>query len=751
MMKSQPQRKQPKLHFILLCLSVFFLTGQVGIVRPPPAQAGAGSFLVKDDHWTNPKSTLKSPAPAPGMTISSMSPPTIPPTAAIRPALAPPAASAQDFTIIVLPDTQYYSKSHPDIYMSQTQWIVDNQAALNIVHVVHEGDIVQDPDVESQWIKAEAAMSLLESATSPLYPDGIPYGVLPGNHDQPTTLYNEYFGVSRFQGREYYGGHYSNKNDNNFTLFSAGGMDFIVINLEYKAGDNVLAWANNLLQTYSDRRGIAVEHSLIDNNGDFDWWGLKTYNALKGNPNLFLMLAGHKAEEGRRQDIFNGNTVHTLLANYQTRTNGGNGWLRIMTFSPTNNQIQVETYSPYLDQFERDANSEFTLYYPMAADLMVSGNVSSTPAVAGAPLSYTLTVANNGPLDATGVALTNTLPAGITFISATPGDDCTEAEGIVSCNLANLAAGDSAQVAIQVTVDPAARGTLDNITSVTGNEPDSNIANNTTAQETLVSAETDLAITKTASSDPVIAGNTLSYTLTITNSGPSNATGVTLDTLPTGATFVSATPSSNCTDAGGIMRCDLANLAAGASTQVAIQVTVDPVARGTLSNIASVADNEFDPNPGNNTVAVETMVASMADLSISQDSQPGPASVGTTLSYELSLSNAGPSSAAMVTVANSLPAGLVYNSAGSSQGNCLEAGGMVTCNLGPLGPGAAATVTIVVTPTIAGTVANTASVVGSEPDPNPNNNVSTRDITINDMDPPNEPDIVKVYLPLIFR
>ena len=77
------------------------------------------------------------------------------------------------------------------------------------------------------------------------------------------------------------------------------------------------------------------------------------------------MLAGHRHGEGRRTDIFNGNTVHTLLSDYQGRANGGDGWLRILEFSPANNQIRVRTYSPSLNQFETDADSEFTLSYDM--------------------------------------------------------------------------------------------------------------------------------------------------------------------------------------------------------------------------------------------------------------------------------------------------------------------------------------------------------------------------------------------------
>ncbi len=293
-----------------------------------------------------------------------------------------------DFTIIALPDTQYYSQSFPEIFEAQTQWIVDNQEAMNIVFVTQLGDCVENGDGTpenpntQEWLNADLAMSLLEGPVTTMLPDGIPYGIPVGNHDQGTgngatgvtTLYNEFFGESRFQGRLYYGGHFGTKNDNHFELFSTSGMDFIVIHLEYdKSMDPngaVLVWADDLLKTYSDRRAIVISHHIIGSNssGDvtsFGTQGQAVYDALKDNANLFLMLAGHVFGEGRRQDAFNGNTVHTLLSNYQTRANGGDGWLRILEFSPANNEIWVKTYSPWLDQFETDSSSEFVLTYDM--------------------------------------------------------------------------------------------------------------------------------------------------------------------------------------------------------------------------------------------------------------------------------------------------------------------------------------------------------------------------------------------------
>jgi hypothetical protein len=287
-------------------------------------------------------------------------------------------AFAENFTIIVLPDTQNYASWYPDTFSTQTQWIVDNRENLNIVYVAHVGDIVNIAGSEIEWKSASASMSLLEDPIATGMEDGIPYGVVPGNHDKPTTApgyYNTYFGISRFSGRSYYGDTFDSDNDDNYTLFSAGGMNFIVINLNYGRPDTaILNWAESLLKTYSERRAIVVSHYLLDIDGNFSIQGQKTYDALKNNSNLFLMLCGHRHGEALREEEHNGSTVNILLANYQTLPNGGDGWLRILEFSPAKDEITIKTYSPLLNKCGTDTVmgndttfQEFTISYNMVA------------------------------------------------------------------------------------------------------------------------------------------------------------------------------------------------------------------------------------------------------------------------------------------------------------------------------------------------------------------------------------------------
>lgn len=312
-------------------------------------------------------------------------------------------AAGPDFTLIGLPDTQYYTGEvnggSNAMFKAQTNWVVANRVPRNIPYVVQLGDCVengQNAGNPIEWMRADTSLSILEDPNTTGLNDGIPYGVCVGNHDQSpnsdpdgstTEFYNQYFGVARFEGRGYYGGHYGTNNDNWYDLFSASGMDFIVIGFEFDETPDpaVLAWADQLLTTHADRRAIVATHYVMDigHGAPFSAQSQAIYDALKGHPNFFLMLGGHMWGEGRRQDTFNGNTVHSLLADYQGSANGGNGYLRMLEFSPANNVIRVRTYSPWLGLYETDADSssQFTLSYPMSTtqpfQVLGSAGVSS--------------------------------------------------------------------------------------------------------------------------------------------------------------------------------------------------------------------------------------------------------------------------------------------------------------------------------------------------------------------------------------
>jgi hypothetical protein len=328
-------------------------------------------------------------------------------------------AADSEFTIIVLPDTQHYSEAFPAVFTSQTRWIVDNRAARNIVFVTHEGDIVEHSTLVTEWERANTSLSLLDGV--------VPYGMGPGNHDQPSTLYNQYFPYTRYQGLPWYGGHMGSLNDNNFQLFSAGGLDFVIVHLEFCPPSAAVAWADGVLKTYPDRIGIMTTHGYLNESAARSVHGCTSTQYLWDglavpNPNLRFMLSGHVHDESRRTDTVNGRTVHQMLADYQDRATGGEGWLRILRFVPADDKVYVQTYSPWLSRFETDANSEFTLDFPMGGAWSETATTTApSQSVASIAMSnlepdteyeWRMTVTNAGGRSRTGPVWTFTTGSG---------------------------------------------------------------------------------------------------------------------------------------------------------------------------------------------------------------------------------------------------------------------------------------------------------------------------------------------------
>jgi hypothetical protein len=282
-----------------------------------------------------------------------------------------------DFAVVALPDTQYYSQDYPETFGDQTRWVRSHAAEYNIRAVLHEGDVTDNGDDEAQWRNANAAMTELE-LPQPGLPDGVPFGIAVGNHDQigTTVLFNTTFGVGRFSGRSYYGGHYGTDYDNHYIVFDAGTTPYLALFLEYDeaADPAVLAWAHGVLDDHPEHRVLVTQHSMIG-PGDPGAWtaqGQATYEALRDVTRIDLLLCGHIGGEGRRTDEFGGHAIHTLLADYQFLSDGaagyyGDGWLRLLQFSPAQGTIHVRTWSVVFDRWQTDADSDFILTYDSPA------------------------------------------------------------------------------------------------------------------------------------------------------------------------------------------------------------------------------------------------------------------------------------------------------------------------------------------------------------------------------------------------
>ncbi|MBN2147374.1 MAG: DUF11 domain-containing protein, partial [Anaerolineales bacterium] len=309
---------------------------------------------------------------------------------------------------------------------------------------------------------------------------------------------------------------------------------------------------------------------------------------------------------------------------------------------------------------------------------------------AGELLGYTLSVQNNGPSHARGVVITDTLPAGATFLY---GDSsCVDTGGVVACTIGTLPDGASATRYFTVTLasDLESGISLENIAFVAADTPDPDLTNNTDDADTTILGRADLALDKTGPTT-IVAGEPITYTLLVNNAGPSTAQAVILqDSLPSGVSFTSAEVSSS---SGGSLLCaspicDLGDVAVGEVLTVTLVGAVDPsLLPGTiLTNTASLTSSTLDDDPVDNTAQAETLVETAADLAIDKVDLSDPVEPTEGFLYQINIANPGPSDAQDVVVVDTLGDGLTF-SAASPGCSGLAGSPTVTCTLSTLGAG----------------------------------------------------------------
>jgi len=366
--------------------------------------------------------------------------------------------------------------------------------------------------------------------------------------------------------------------------------------------------------------------------------------------------------------------------------------------------------------------------FDLVIDKQVNGIQGPVATIPGEELTYSIVVTNNGPSTANMVTFTDTLPVGVTFLSAskTTGSGSVNNNGRnLTADLGSLANGQSSIITVIVRVEDSATGTLTN-TAIVAAPNESNTTNNTDTAAVNITPQVDLTITKDDSDDPLKPGDSFSYTLKITNKGPSNATGVqVVDTLPAGVTFNSASRAS--TQSGNRLTFDLGNMASGAETTITIQVTIASTFVGTLTNVSTVSANEPETDTTNNTDSETTTVNEpIIDLIITKTDDDDPVEPGDTFTYTLNVINDGPDDATGVTITDTLPvSGVTYQSA--SQTPSSVAGRVITFDVGNLASGDSTqvSITVVVADTFLGTLLNEATVEGNETESSLANNRDT--------------------------
>ncbi len=356
------------------------------------------------------------------------------------------------------------------------------------------------------------------------------------------------------------------------------------------------------------------------------------------------------------------------------------------------------------DQYDPDAtdNTSSKSASPVAkADLSIAKSVDNSTPNVGDNIVFTLTVTNNGPSNATGVSVTDNLPAGYTYVS----DDGSGAYSGGTWTVGNLANGASATLNITVSVN--ATGSYANTASVSGDQNDPDTTDDSDTNTPSPNVQTDLSIVKTVDNSTPNVGDNVVFTLTVTNNGPNDATGVSItDNLPTGYTYVSDDGSGAYSS--GIWT--VGNLANSTSATLNIIATVN--ASGNYNNTASITGNENDPDATDNTSSKTTTPVSQTDLSITKTVDNSTPNVGDNVVFTLTVTNNGPSDATGVSVTDNLPAGYTYV---SDDGSGAYSGG--TWTVGNLANGASATLNITVSVNATGSYANTASVSGDQNDP----------------------------------
>ncbi|MBV8954549.1 MAG: DUF11 domain-containing protein, partial [Solirubrobacterales bacterium] len=390
--------------------------------------------------------------------------------------------------------------------------------------------------------------------------------------------------------------------------------------------------------------------------------------------------------------------------------------------------------TPALPELDPSDNSDAAaVVVNPEADLSLSKTVSNPSPATDAEVNYTLTARNAGPNDASNVKITDSLPAGLEFIDASPG--CDNASGAITCTIATLASGDTSSVTIRARTTAAVAGaSLGNLASVSAAERDPSPANNDASATINVQPLVDLDLLKAASNPTPTSGGAVSYTLTLVNKGPSPATGAKIaDALPSGLSFRSAVASQgSCGASGQTVICGLGTLNAGATAIVVVTAEVAAgTAGGTLTNRAIAAANEPVARPAllsadatvRPTAPEPPRPSPSADLSITKTVNHHTGRTGRPLTYTITVSNHGPATAANPVVTDVFGAAVKIVSMHAAGGSCSKVRSVV-CKLASLASGGVARITIVAAPETVGRLRNAAGVSSSTPDGNGANNLA---------------------------
>jgi len=390
-------------------------------------------------------------------------------------------------------------------------------------------------------------------------------------------------------------------------------------------------------------------------------------------------------------------------------------------------------------------------------DLILGKSVDLLTAVPGSDqLVYTFNVSHDidSISDANTVVVTDTIQPGLTGVTVNaPTADSTNYDpgtGVVTVQYNLLANGTTRSFTLTADVQEDATGTITNNASVSSLGTDLDPANNSASASTTLTPDFDVQVTKSPDDPNSIPEDTVVYTVDLTNTGPSTAPGVILtDVLPAGLTLVSATLDGQAgVEAGGTVTFPSVDLSSGQVATATLTLTVDTTTVGVLTNTASVQDLSAagENNTTNNSASTDITVVAEADLGVAKTASSLASQVGASLTYDIQVSNAGPSPANNVVITDSLPAGVTFVSGTGPGGEVLsEVGGVVTANITSLASGAtgAMTINVSIDAGAASSISNTVSVASDTGDSNAANDSASATTTV---DPKNSTISGSVYI-----
>ncbi|UXI65955.1 carboxypeptidase regulatory-like domain-containing protein [Tahibacter amnicola] len=522
----------------------------------------------------------------------------------------------------------------------------------------------------------------------------------------------------------------------------------------YASGSRVLSadsggtWSADTTRDFNFRTyvrtGYAASGNFISSSKDSNpatdytptWTTLSWTASTPANTSVSFQVAASNSEFGPFNFVGPDNTAATFFTTSGASLSrfNGNRYLHYRAFLATTDSAVTPTLSDVTACFVDNA----------PADLSITKDDGVTTAAQGGSVIYTITASNAGPGAATNATVTDNFPADETCnwtCTGAGGGSCTASgTGNILDDEVILPVGGTATYSATCAISLSASGSLSNTASISGASAfvaDTVPGNNSATDTDGVGQSSDLSITKTDGVTSATPGGSVTYTITASNAGPSNAPGSTVaDTFPASLTCTwtcVGAGGGTCTASGSGNINDTTNLPAGGSVTYTASCTIAASATGSLSNTATAAApaGATDPNPGNNSATDTDTLTPQSDLSITKTDGVTSATPGGSVTYTITASNAGPSDAPGSTIADTFPASLTctWTCVGAGGGTCTASGsGNIndTTNL-PTGGSVTYTASCTISAAATGSLTNTATAAApaGATDPNPGNNSAT--------------------------